>query len=413
MAPRRSIQTNASLNFYKKEAKKLLKQYRTGNPEALELFEGFHPQKTAIAEVKLPDAQLVLARHYGQRTWGHLLKTVESNGQFRLLEKAFQARHKKGIRQLLNKYHILSERLLLRTAVRYGDLDMVVYLYELGARDIQDALGQAIYTCAKDITDFLVSKGGDMEGKDRYGLIGSSSCELQNLDSLKFTLSYRSRPIPDSVLAEYFMVLVGTYVRKPAGKHACMEELINQGLELEDTPIMAFHQGRIDLLEKHLKNDPELIHRRFSLQEIYSSPYFHDEADGLHLAPLEGSTLLHLAIEYDERNIMHWLIENGADVNAESSIDEDGFGGHTPLFHTTVTFIKEDTSKANYLLENGANPNHRCSIRKRLKYMGKRHMTDVNQYMDVTPISFADQWIGNPTISVETVKVLKKNGGVA
>lgn len=410
MAHRRSIQTNSTLNFYKKEAKKLLKQYRNGNPEALELFEGFHPQKALLSGSKLSDAQLVLARHYGQRTWGHLTKTVESNQQFRRLEKAFQARNKKGVSRLLNKYHILTERLLLTTAVRYGDLDMVKYLYELGARDIQDALGQAIYTCDKDIVDFLVSIGGDMEGKDRYGLIGSSSCELQNLDSLKFTLGYRSRPIPQRVLAEYFMVLVGTYVRKPKGKHQCIEELVNQGLELEDTPIMAFHQGRIDLLENQLKDNPDLINRRFSLNEIFSSPYFKDKEDGLHLAPLEGATLLHMAIEYDERDIMKWLVENGADVNAVSSIDEEGFGGHTPLFHTTVTFIMDDTSKATYLLENGADPNHRCSIRKHLKYVGKRHMADVNEYRGVTPISFAHQWI-SPTISTNAIEVLKKNGG--
>lgn len=48
MAHRRTIQTNSTLNFYKKEAKKLLKQYRNGNPEALELFEGFHPEKTTL-----------------------------------------------------------------------------------------------------------------------------------------------------------------------------------------------------------------------------------------------------------------------------------------------------------------------------------------------------------------------------
>ena len=290
---------------------------------------------------------------------------------------------------------------------------MVKYLYELGARDIQDALGQSIYKCSRDITDFLISKGGNMEGNDRYGLLGSSSCELLNLDSLKFTLSYRTQPIPKHVLFKYFMILVGTYVRNPKGKHECVEELINQGLELDDTPIMAFHRGQIDLLEKHFRNEPDLIHRRFSLREIFCKPFFDDDMDGLHLTPLEGATLLHLAMEYDERDIMQWLVENGADVNAMSTIDKDGFGGHTPLFHTTVTFIPEDTSKAVFLLENGANPNHRCSLRKQLKYTDKRHMEDIHEYKDVTPISFAGQWQGGQNKSIETLKLLKKFGGEA
>ena len=413
MSYKRSIQPHSTSSFFKKEAKKLLKQYRENNTVALELFNDCHPEETSLKEAKLSDAQLVVARHYGQKTWAHLLKTVESNEPFRLLEKAFQSRDKKGIRQLLVRYHILFERLLLRTAVLNGDIHMVEYLYELGARDIQDALGQAIYSCSKDITEFLVSKGGNMEGTDRYGLLGSSACELQNIDSLKFTLSYRTQPVPEQVLFEYFMILVGTYVRNPKGKHECINELINRGLALDDTPIMAFHQGRIDLLEKHLRKDPGLIHQKFSLKEIFCKPFFLDNTDGLHLTPLEGTTLLHLAIEYDERDIMQWLVENGADVNAISTIDEDGFGGHTPLFHTTVTFISEDISKTAFLLKNGADPNHRCSIRKQLKYMGKRHMEDIQEYKNVTPISFADQWQGGQNTSIETLKLLKKFGGVA
>lgn len=415
MSNRKTIQPNSTSRFYKKEAKKLLKQFHGNNPLALDLFDVFHPQKSSLKEVKLSDAQLVVARHYGQKTWDHLLKTVESNEQFKLLERAFKSRNKRGIRRLLNKYQILFDRLLLRTAVLYGDIHMVEYLYDLGARDIQNALGQSIYKCSKEITDFLVSKGGNMEGNDRYGLLGSNSCELLNLDSLKFTLSYRTRPVHDKVLFTYFMILVGTYMRNPKGKHECVEELINHGLELDDTPIMAFHRGRIDLLEKHLRNDPGLIHQKFSLKEIFCEPFFDDYTDGLHLTPLEGTTLLHMAMEYDEQNIMHWLVENGADVNAMSTIDEDGFGGHTALFHTTVTFIPEDTSKAAFLLEKGANPNHRCSIRKQLKYTGKGHEEDICEYKNVTPISFAKQWQwkSDQLKSIETLKLLKESGGVA
>jgi ankyrin repeat protein len=413
MSYKRSIKPDATTRFYKREAKKLLKQYRDRNRLALDLFEDFHPQKASLDDIKLSDAQLVVSRHYGQKTWGHLLKVVESNKQFQLLEKAFQSRNKKGIQQLLNKYDILFDRLLLRTAVLYGNLEIVEFLYELGARDLQDALGQAIYSCSRDIVDFLVSKGGNMEGNDRYGLIGSSSCELQNLNSLKFTLSYRTKPVPDYVLFEYFKILLGTYVRNPKGKHECIEELIRQGLVVEDTPMMAFHRGRVDLLEKRLEDNPNFIHHKYALSEIFPTPFFDDNSDGLHLTPLEGTTLLHLAIEYDEREIMEWLVGKGADVNATSTIDKDGFGGHTPLFHTTVTFIQDDTSKAAFLLKHGANPNHRCSIRKQLKFMGKRHLEDINEYKEVTPLSFASQWLGGQDNAVGTIKLLINAGGVA
>ena len=38
---------------------------------------------------------------------------------------------------------------------------------------------------------------------------------------------------------------------------------------LPDTPPMAVHRGRIDLLEEHLRRDPDLFSRTFSHQEIY------------------------------------------------------------------------------------------------------------------------------------------------
>lgn len=408
----RSIPLNTTPRFYKKEAKRLLKQYQSGNTLAKELFAYFHPRSSELREVNLSDAQLVIARHYGQSSWSRLIEMVESNKAYKMLEKAFHFRNKKSIDQILSKYPILFDRMLLRLAVLYGDIRLVEYMYELGARDVQDALGQSIYGCSGHLTDYLISKGGDMEGKDRFGLLGLSSCELQNLSSLKFTLSYRSQPIPQEVLIELASTLIKTYVRNPIGKHECFEELIGQGLIVEDSPIMAFHRGRIDLLEKHLKSDPELINRRFTLNEIFCEPFFDNPSDGLHLTPVDGTTLLHLAVEYDDRDVMKWLVDHGADVNAESLVDQDGFGGHTPIFHTVVTFTPDDTSKAALLLQHGANPNHRCSIRKQLKKTGKRHMEKVHVYQDVTPIAFAKQWLGGQNNSNGALKLLKKAGGI-
>ena len=81
-----------------------------------------------------------------------------------------------------------------------------------------------------------------------------------------------------------------------------------------------------------------------------------EPGEGLHLTPVAGGTLLHLAIEYDDIDVARWLIERGADVNAKAAIDADGFGGHTPLFHTVVTLAAPDDSKARLLLETRRRP---------------------------------------------------------
>ena len=59
---------------------------------------------------------------------------------------------------------------------------------------------------------------------------------------------------------------------------------------------------------------------------------------GLHGTPLAGTTLLHLSIDFDEREIFDWLLDNGADVNAAAAVDEEGFGGFgTPLYNALVS----------------------------------------------------------------------------
>ena len=66
-----------------------------------------------------------------------------------------------------------------------------------------------------------------------------------------------------------FALILQTYCRYPKGKHGCIELAAKHGTEIPDTPTMAVHRGRIDLLEKHVKNDPQTVHRTFSHEEIY------------------------------------------------------------------------------------------------------------------------------------------------
>ena len=102
-----------------------------------------------------------------------------------------------------------------------------------------------------------------------------------------------------------------------------------------DTPTMALHRGRIDLLEKHLRRDPKLLSRTFSHREIYPAEMGCGEAIGATVGtPLGGSTLLHMCADYDEMEIARWLLDNGMDVNARSAVGATGFGGYTALFAT-------------------------------------------------------------------------------
>jgi ankyrin repeat protein len=167
---------------------------------------------------------------------------------------------------------------------------------------------------------------------------------------------------------------------------------------------MAFHRGRIDLLDAHLDHDPSLLEHRFQESEIFPAELGIKPGDGLHVTPVSGGTLLHLAIEYDDIDVARWLIERRADVNAKAALDADGFGGQTPLFHTVVTLDAPDDSKATLLLERGANPNARATIRKQLRDMGDPEKEMVREFHNVTPIGYARQfqergWVNGPAIA--------------
>jgi ankyrin repeat protein len=112
--------------------------------------------------------------------------------------------------------------------------------------------------------------------------------------------------------------------------------------------------------------------------------------------PLDGPTLLHRAVEFEELDLGCCLIQPGADVNARARIDGDGFGGHTPLFGAVVnnSYLcgrQRDASFARLLLDHGADPDARASIRKQLRFLPDETM---HVYFDVTPISWGERFHG-------------------
>jgi hypothetical protein len=133
-------------------------------------------------------------------------------------------------------------------------------------------------------------------------------------------------------------ILLESDSRHPGDKHAILEMYVAHGLELPDTPPMALHRGRIDLLEAHLRRDPNLLSRTFTHEEIYPPELgCHDEVIATHGTPLAGATLLHMCVDCDEMEIAEWLLARGMNVDAKAAIDADGFGGHTALFATVVS----------------------------------------------------------------------------
>jgi len=214
-------------------------------------------------------------------------------------------------------------------------------------------------------------------------------------------------------------VVLETDSRQPSAKHHILEMYVQHGLELPDTPTMALHRGRLDLLEQHLRRDPGLLRRTFAHQEIYPPALgCHDEVLATHGTPLAGATLLHMCVDYDELEIARWLLERGMDVDAKAAIDGDGFGGHTALFATVVSqpnfWINhggrsDEAPFARLLLDRGADPNARASLRKQL-HPGYGPDT-LHEYRDVTPLAWGEQFHKTIFVSAAALRLIAERGG--
>jgi hypothetical protein len=90
-------------------------------------------------------------------------------------------------------------------------------------------------------------------------------CETHNGEGLAFLLEHGAEIADEhgNRLAPIALVLE-TYGRNPTGKHQCLELLARHEIDLPDTPTMALHRGRIDLLQTHVHRDPALLSRTFA-----------------------------------------------------------------------------------------------------------------------------------------------------
>jgi hypothetical protein len=295
-------------------------------------------------------------------------------------------------------------------AANLGRDRIITALHDLGAADLQFALDRACLQGRIETAKRLYAMGARPA---RDAVMGPA--ETQNAAGMALVLEMGAeiRDEHGDRLAPVAMLLQ-TYCRNLDGKHQCLELFSQHGIELPDTPAMAVHRGRIDLLEKHLRGDPQLLSRTLSHEEIYP-PTLGCHADhslALHGTPLAGSTLLHLCVDNDEIEMARWLIDRGADVNARAEVDGDGFGGHTALFGCVVSQPyrvgrRTDDRFARLLLDHGADPNTRASLRKRL-----RGVTDesLHEYRDVTPLAWGERFHDQDWVSGPVMRLIAERG---
>jgi hypothetical protein len=350
-------------------------------PEALDRIRRRHPKfhhadhdTISSAKFLLSDAQWVLAREYGFSNWTQLKERINANTVTELLLVAIRDDDRESVVRLLRANPNLLHVPLysgnwgppMSHAANLGRLEIIQAVAALGARDHQHAFDRALLQGKLECARWLHERGATLSP----GIV-MGACETLNPAGLGFLAELRA-PFTDNKgnrLAPLALVLE-TYGRNPEGKHAVLDIFARQGYELPDTPLMAFHRGDLARLTAFLRNDPSLVQRRFSCLEIYPPDLgcAGDGRSGMHWTPIDGTTLLHLAIDFDEQEIFELLLAHGADVNALARVDEEGYGGHTPLFNAVVSHGSNQGTMAQVLVERGASRTARASLRKFLDW---------------------------------------------
>ena len=372
--------------------------------------------------VQLEEAQEAVARSYGAPNWTRLVQCCE-------LIEAIWLDDLDTVRKLVTQHpNLLHENALIREsnwgppltyAANVGRNEIIRALYDLGARDLQTALDRALLQSKLDTARMLHEMMGSPLPPD--GVLAGTAYTL-SATGTQLALELGAKAVDENGkgIAPVDIVLE-TDSRKPEAKHRILELYVEHGLTLPDTPVMALHRGRLDLLEDHLRRDPELLQRTFTHEQIYPPDLgCHDEILATQGTPLKGTTLLHLCADYDELEIARWLLDQGMDPNVRAAVDAEGFGGHTALFGTVVSqpnFWMNYGNRGPYeapfaqlLLERGADTKIRASLRKKLHegYAPKYDVENTYEYRDVTALEWGRQFHAKVFVSEPAMKLIEE-----
>jgi ankyrin repeat protein len=163
--------------------------------------------------------------------------------------------------------------------------------------------------------------------------------------------------------------LIEMYLRSPRFSD-CVRCLLQAGARFSDSVLLAVLLDDAELLRTELRKKSSLIQHRVDLCCTFT--------------PLRGASLLHVAAEYGLLKAAATLIEAGADLEARAAVDDFGFNGHTPIFHTVCQNENHCQPVLRLLLKHGA----KTDIRLAGITWGKGFEWETTIF-DATPISYA------------------------
>lgn len=374
----------------------------------------------------IAEAQFAIARLYGFASWPKLKAHVESLEEIGQLKQAIDTNDLVGVKALMTRNPALH-----RAPLGYGKdgpltwvaecrvpweppsaqrLAMAAWMIENGSDVHQGGDGPlsraALNGDRVPMMELLVAHGADVNAlwHGRFPII-FSPCESLNPVSLAWLLDRGANPNPrdhgftigsHAYTGTALDYVIGSYVRAPRRLQTCIDLLLNAGgtTKYDEPAVLHVLRGHTDELAVTLTANPSLVSTRF--------PDLDCGQTGGRTLTLKGGTLLHLAAEYGNIEAASLLLDRGANVNARATIDDNGIGGQTALFHAVTQFDDAGLEAAWVLVDRGAD----LTVRVRLP--GDYEIE--GDVVECTALGYARRFGGSSHRA--TVALLQDNGAI-
>jgi ankyrin repeat protein len=113
--------------------------------------------------------------------------------------------------------------------------------------------------------------------------------------------------------------LITEYSRGPKFRE-CFKVFVDYGLNFDDKILLTVFLDDAVSLDTLLSGNKQALKNKYTFDCAFT--------------PLNDASLLHICAEYNHLACAEILVKHGADINAKAGVDENGFGGQTPIFHT-------------------------------------------------------------------------------
>jgi hypothetical protein len=163
--------------------------------------------------------------------------------------------------------------------------------------------------------------------------------ELHDVEAIKNCFANGINPNEIVGGKPLFYSLVNMYTRSPLFKD-CIRACVENGLVFDDKILLAVLLDDAAMLDKLLEENKTAIQAVYSLDCTFT--------------PLHKCSLLHICAEYNHVASAKILVNHGIGANIKAGIDENGFGGHTPIFHTVNQHNNNSMDMLQFLLEKKA-----------------------------------------------------------